>query len=51
MIGAIFAFVYGIIVLALVNEADSEWLKITGWIAAFWMIAAGALAGWQANKK
>jgi len=51
MVGAIFAFVYGIIILALVNEAQTSWLVVVGWIAAFWMIAAGALAGWQSSKR
>jgi hypothetical protein len=50
MLSAIFAFTYGLIIFALVGEADSEWLRITGIIAGSWMVLSGAVAGWQSSR-
>lgn len=47
MIAAFFSFSYALIIFALVGEADSDWLRIVGFIAASWMAFAGAIAGWQ----
>lgn len=47
MLSAIFAFSYGLLIFALVAEATTEWLRITGIAAAAWMVLAGAMAGWQ----
>jgi hypothetical protein len=49
MLSAIFAFSYGLLIFALVAEATSDWLRISGIIAAVWMVLAGAAAGWQSR--
>ena len=51
MIGAIFAFSYGLLIFALVGEVETEWLRITGLIGAGWMVFAGAMAGYQGMNK
>jgi hypothetical protein len=50
MIAGIFAFAYGLLIFALVGEAETEWLRITGIIAAGYMVLAGAFAGWQSSR-
>jgi hypothetical protein len=50
MISAIFAFSYGILILALVTEVQTFWLQVAGVIGAAWMLFAGAMAGWQASQ-
>jgi hypothetical protein len=50
MLAAIFAFSYGLLIFALVAEVSTEWLRITGIIAAGWMVFAGAMAGWHGTK-
>jgi hypothetical protein len=50
MISAIFAFVYGLLIFALVGEAETPWLRIAGIIGAGYMVLAGAFAGWQASR-
>jgi hypothetical protein len=49
MLSAIFAFSYGLLIFALVAEVQTEWLRITGIVAAAWMVFAGAMAGWQSK--
>ena len=50
MISAIFAFAYGLLIFALVGEAETAWLRIAGIIAAWYMVLAGAFTGWQASR-
>jgi hypothetical protein len=45
MFAALFSFSYGLLIFALVGEAQTEWLRIVGIIAAVWMVIAGAFAG------
>jgi uncharacterized membrane protein YcfT len=51
MFAAIFAFIYGLLIFALVAEADSQFLIITGIVAAVWMVLAGMFSGIQSFKK
>jgi hypothetical protein len=50
MLAAFFAFAYGLLIFALVAEAQSLWLQITGIIAAGWMVISGAIAGYQSSR-
>ena len=47
MIAALFSFSYALLIFGLVGEAETEWLRILGILAASWMVFAGAIAGWQ----
>jgi len=51
MLAAIFAFSYGLLIFALVGETKTEWLRVTGIVAAIWMVIAGAAAGIAHFKK
>jgi hypothetical protein len=50
MLAAIFAFSYGVLLFALVAEAQTQWLQWAGIGAAVWMIISGALVGYKANQ-
>lgn len=50
MIAAIFAFSYGLLIFALVNEATTEWLRVVGIIMGVWTVIAGAISGYQRFK-
>jgi hypothetical protein len=47
MFAAFFSFSYALIIFGLVGEADTDWLRVIGFIAASWMAIAGAISGWQ----
>jgi hypothetical protein len=51
MLAVLFAFSYGLLLFALAGEAETEWLRIAGIIAAVWMILAGAFSGWQTFRR
>lgn len=51
MIAALFAWSYSVLIFALVGEVETEWLRITGIVAAIWMAIAGALAGWNTYRR
>lgn len=47
MVAAVFATTYALILFGLASEAQTDWLRIVGFIAATWMAIAGAMAGYQ----
>lgn len=51
MVAAIIAFVFALLVFALAAEAQSEWLRILGFILATLFTITGAVSGWQHFKK
>lgn len=50
MFAAIFAFSYAFLLFSLVSEADSDLLKVLGFLAGLWMTIAGAYSGWSATR-
>jgi hypothetical protein len=51
MFAALFSFSYGLLIFALVGEAETEWLRITGIVFGVWMVLAGAIAGMQSFRR
>lgn len=47
MLALLFAFGYAFLIFGLSAEADSNWLRVLGFVAASYMALAGALAGWR----
>lgn len=51
MIGALYAFAFSLLTFALAAEADTQWLKIVGFVAGTWLAVAGALTGWMNSNR
>lgn len=51
MISAFLSLGFALVIFALVAEAQSLWLQITGAVVAVLLTLAGAMAGWQSTKK
>lgn len=47
MAGILYAFSYAFLIFGLSAEADTDWLRVLGFVAASYMALAGALAGWR----
>lgn len=51
MTNAFITLAYAVLIFALVGEAQTAWLRVTGVIAAVLMTLVGCLAGWMAAKE
>ena len=51
MITVFLAFVFALLVFALAGEAQSEWLRIAGFIMAVLFTISGAISGWNYFRK
>ena len=51
MAAAVFAFAYAFLIYGLVNEADSAWLRVLGFVAGTYLVVAGAVSGWMAARE
>lgn len=51
MFAAVFSFAYAFLIFGLVNEAQSDWLRVLGFVAGTYLVIAGAIAGWQAARE
>jgi hypothetical protein len=51
MIPALVSFVFALLVFGLAGEAQSEWLRIAGFIMGGLFTISGAVTGWQYYKK
>jgi hypothetical protein len=51
MIAVFLTFVFALLIFGLAGEAQSDWLRIAGFIMGGLFTIAGAVNGWQYYKK
>jgi len=51
MLGAIFAFLISILLVAGSTQIANAWLSALQFIAGIWFAIAGAITGWQEARK